>query len=112
MTSPLTWLYGTGPADRAIFGSDYRPPVSFDDHGWHTVVRLEKSDSDGQPVEIDESRMPARFYRLRALESIDSGGEVVPGFTLSTGSGHEVGQLIYALGKAIAAGMIGFRFKG
>ena len=51
--------------------------------------------------------MPARFYRLRALADVNSVGEPRPAFTLSTGSGDEMGRLMLALARAIANGMVG-----
>ena len=74
---------------------------------WHTVTRLEKRGGDGQPVEIDECRMPARFFRLRALASVNSVGEPIEAFTLVTGSGDKLGRLMLRLAKEIVDGCVG-----
>lgn len=58
--------------------------------------------SDGQPVEILEYRTPTRFT-VRALQSVDSIGELKPGFELGAGSGTNALELA----RAIAEGMIG-----
>src|SRR3990167_4274391 len=93
-------LYKPDARDRAIFGEYYVPEAEPFEHGaWHVVARIPKSGGDGQPVEIDECRMPARFFRLRALADVDGGGRPRRGFALSTGSGDAMGRLILALGQ-------------
>jgi hypothetical protein len=104
-------LYYPDDRDRAIFGESYDPPEKFTHGGWHQVVGIPKEypDSDGQAVAIDECRMPTRFFRLRMLPGVNSIG--VPyrtDITLSTGSGDDMGRILFELGKQIAAGMIGF----
>lgn len=103
------FLYETDERDREIFGDAYCPPEKFEHGQWHTVARYEKDDEggDGQPVEIDECRMPARFFRLRALPSTNSVNEPVAPFCLSSGSGDEVGRLFVQLAKAITRAMVG-----
>jgi hypothetical protein len=104
----LSSLYDRDERDRAIFGDCYAPSVDHYPHGtWHVVARIQKSGTDGQSVEIDECRMPARFFRLRALADVNSVGKQVPAFALSTGSGDGMGRLMVALGRAIAEGMVG-----
>lgn len=104
----LDALYKPDVRDRSIFGANYTPPEKFAHGEWVTVARFEKEPGgDGQPVEIDECRMPARFFRLRALDSTNSVGDPKPGFSLSTGSGDEMGRLMARLATEIAAGMVG-----
>lgn len=84
----------------------YEPPETFGIHRYHAICRIEKTGEDGQPCEIQESRTPASFYRLRALASTNSVGESVRPWTLSTGSGDEVLDLIIQVGLQAAEGMI------
>ena len=104
-------LYEPDVRDRAIFGDAYCGPTEdvFPHGTWVTVARFEKDpqDGDGQPVEVDEMRMPARFFRLRVLGASNSVGERKAGFTLTTGSGDDVAKLIVALAKQVAQGMVG-----
>lgn len=99
--------YETRHSDGVAFGDKYRAPPRIE-YGVETVVAYyPKASGDGQPVEILECRMPARFYRLRALPSTNSGGDPIPGFELSTGSGDEVAKLVATLAQAITEGMLG-----
>jgi hypothetical protein len=69
-----------------------------------TTIRHFAADLDGygQPVDIDEQRLPARFYRIRAHATSSR-----PAFTLSTGSGSDMHQLALHVGWAIARGLLG-----
>lgn len=74
MNNPLPYLdclyYGADERDRVIFGKRYCGPETFTHGGWHLVCRVEKrKGGDGQPCEIYEGRMPARFFKLVALPS-------------------------------------------
>lgn len=75
-------------------------------NGWIEVASF-AGEGDGQDVKVYESRMPARFYKLQAFDTPNSIGEINKGFTLSTGSGHEAGQLVFMMARAIAEGMLG-----
>lgn len=99
-------MYQPDERDRTIFGARYTPPERFTAGEWHTVARFEKTGEDGQPVEIDELRAPARFFRIRALASTDSVGEPKRPFTVSTASGDEMGQLAVRLAEHIAEGAL------
>lgn len=96
--------------DYAIFGGHYTPPEKFSHGGWHMVARLEKTppEGDGQDVEIDESRYPARFFRLRVLPGVNSIGAAKSALTLTTESGDKMGRLVLQIGQAFAEGMLGF----
>lgn len=115
MTHPLDDIfdpfYQPDERDRNIFGERYCPPDKFEYGKWHTVARFEKEWGDGQAAEIDECRMPARFFRLRVLQGPNSIGEVKPAFALSTGSGDEMGRLMVTLAKAVSAGMVGLHME-
>lgn len=103
-------MYLPDRRDREIFGSRYIPPDVFLHGEWHLVARFEKheADGDGAVVEIDESRLPARFFRLRIVQSGNSVGEQhFTGACIKTGSGDEVGQLLVAIAEQISNGMIG-----
>ena len=101
-------LYTPDARDLAIFGEYYVPDAEQFEHGaWRVVARIPKAGGDGQPVEIDECRMPARFFRIRALAATDGIGQHRAAFALSTGSGDAMGRLMMELGQAIAQGMVG-----
>lgn len=91
-------LYLPAPGDR-LRGLAYRPPERFKHGRWYCVAKLEPT-ADGQPVYIDELRMPARFFRLRVAEWSSR-----PGYTLRTGSGQD--EWIAATAAMIADGRLG-----
>jgi hypothetical protein len=101
-------LYYPDMRDRVLFGDAYVPPARFHHGQWYLVARFEKDEphSDGQPVRIDEMRLPARAFRLRALASRNSVGEVLPAWSLSTGTGDDMGRLCVEIAKAASEGMI------
>lgn len=119
-------MYDSGDErDAVIFAKViqyYKPPRTFRHGEWELVATIPKNGNDGQPVEIWECRLPARFFRLVALPAsytykIDKrrgpGKRTVtvhrkPG-VLSTGSGDERGQLMVDLALEISEGMVGFR---
>lgn len=100
-------MYLPDADDRDIFGGAYAPPERFTHGEWHKVASYPKAGSDGQPAEVYEFRMPARFFRVVCLPSVNSIGQPVPGFALETGSGEEMGRLCVTIARAAALGMIG-----
>jgi hypothetical protein len=94
-------LYYPDEQDRRIFGDLYQPPKKFSHGDWYTVAHIDRASEDGYDVEIDESRLPARFFRLRALP-----WDSRPGFVLSTGSGDEIARLLLDMAREIASGML------
>lgn len=104
-------MYKPDARDRAIFGDLYEPPYCFSHGEWHQIARISKADRDGDgyDVAIDESRMPARFFRIRPLPTANSVGEVkTPLAFLSTGSGDGAGSLALQIARAMSEGMIDF----
>lgn len=100
---------GVDARDGAIFrplGDRYKPPARFEHGEWHKIAEISKArpDGDGFAVEIYELRMPARFFKVEALASLDSMKRSRPGFTLSTGSGDDMGALCVRMALAIADG--------
>lgn len=80
-------------------------------HGeWKRVAHVPKAPvaGDGQPVDIYECRMPARFYKMVVLEADNSIGKRNPGGVISSGSGEDMGRLFYRLALKFAEGMAGF----
>lgn len=101
-------MYKPDDRDRSAFGERYKPPAEFPHDGWTQVAEYESGDnSDGQNVAVDESRMPARFFRLRVLPGPNSVGEMQPGYEVATGSGME--QWVAETAEQIAEGMVVFR---
>ncbi len=74
---------------------------------WTCIKKFPKISNDGQPAEVHEDRMPARFYRVIAVAGHNSVGEAKPAWALETGSGSKMHDLALAIAEAIAAGMIG-----
>lgn len=101
MTAFFEPLYLPDDRDRAIFGAAYIPPVRFRHGEWTCVASYAAVGGDGRVVEVDECRMPARFFRLRAHATASR-----PSFVLTTGSGDDMGALVVAMAKAIAGGML------
>ena len=78
------------------------------DSEWREVYRAEaKPKSDGQTAIVEECRLPAKFYRLRVLDGLNSMGEHQDGFTMTTGSGSAAGAWARLTADMIAEGMIG-----
>lgn len=74
----------------------------------YLIKRFEKAaDGDGQPVEVYETSMPAKFYTVKALPSKNSVGAPIPGFTLGTGSGSAMRELAMRIAQATSEGMLG-----
>lgn len=104
-------MYAPDERDRKVFGELYDPPECFVHGQWHRVatVRKDPKDSDGCDVEIDESRLPVRFWRLRPLRSVNSIGDTKePVAFMETGSGDEMGELVLAIARAMSQGMLQF----
>lgn len=104
-------LYWPSLRDRLGFGDSYDPPKTFPHGEWVTVAKFVPDSGDGQRVEIDEARYPARFFRLRVLPGTSSAGADLPGWTLRTGSGDETGILMAELARAIAGGMVSLEVR-
>jgi hypothetical protein len=106
-THPFASMYETRAEDREMFGDHYVGKPTQEYGEYVTVARYEKIEGDGQPVEIDEVRLPARFYRIRVLDSLNSIGEPKHGFILTTGSGYEMGKFAAQLAVHASMGMLG-----
>lgn len=111
MNTSLDFMYnGNDPRDKRIFeGLNYEGPKVFSHGDWHTVAKLEAdAESDGQNCEIQECRLPARFFRLLVHPTPNSVGKTQEGWILSTGSGDEGGAAIVRVAKLVVQGMIGW----
>lgn len=98
-------LYETDESDRNL-DPDYNAPDKFPYGDWVKIAEF-KGEGDGQDCKVYECRMPARFYKVEAFDTPNSVGKINKGFALSTGSGTEMGKLIFAIARAISEGMIG-----
>lgn len=106
-------MYLPDPRDREVFGELYNPPTEFQHGEWHEVARLPLKDgSDGFEVSIEESRLPARFFKVTAHKRLDYDGKPDGGFNVTTGSaGKELAQFVLDLAKHLNDGMIGLRLE-
>ena len=85
------------------------------EYGKETLLKhFDKSpaDSDGQPVDVFVTAMPARFYTIKAYASKNSCGDEVAPFELATGSGDKMKELALAIAQAASEGMIGLHTEG
>ena len=88
-----------------LLGDNYMPEKEFNHYEDVKIATLlSDNDDDGQDVIIYESRAPARFFKIKALDTPNSVGDIQKGFTLSTGS--DVDQLAYDIAIAIHTGML------
>ncbi|NBT36090.1 MAG: hypothetical protein EBT03_11260 [Betaproteobacteria bacterium] len=98
-------LYGT--RDRILsLGKAYKPPKTFRHGEWEIIATLKKKHEDGLDVEVYECRLPARSFKVVVKDGTNSVGNPTKGFTLSTGSGEEMGELCGLIAKAASEGMI------
>lgn len=107
MNNPIDFLY-TKQA-KGLNEPEYNPPDVFRHGEWEQVARFEKDpiNGDGQSVTIYESRLPASFYKIVVDDGENSVHNKLKGFSLSTGSGSEMGKLCFAIARAVSEGMIG-----
>lgn len=89
-------LYSPDDRDREVFGDQYDPPARFEHGEYHRVARYKSANGEVK-VEIDECRMPARFFRIRVLGDRP--------FVLVTGS--SMGELAHRIATEIARSMLG-----
>jgi ribonuclease BN (tRNA processing enzyme) len=91
---------------KKLLKSDYIECSTYEHGTEHKIAELksEKTD-DGRDVNIYETRMPARFFKIEALDTPNSIGVINKGFTLSTGSGAD--KLAFCIARAIQEGMLG-----
>jgi hypothetical protein len=108
------FLYEESKRDRESFaclGLLLNPPNRFRHSKWELIAEIPKKplNGDGQPVKLYEMRLPARFFKLEAVNSATSTGKVKNGFTLTTGSGDEMAKLVGEIALAVSEGMIGLQ---
>src|SRR3990172_6778843 len=112
----LAGLYhGHDQRDAMIFApiaQFFRPPKDFQHGEWHLIAEIPKQGGDGYPARVYECRVPARFFKVEVLDSNDSMGTPKKGFTLSTGSGDEMGVLCVQIALAASRGLIGLHEDG
>lgn len=101
-------LYSGDRYKKILSGYSYDPPEQFE-HSKDELVATIRADegSDGQDVEIYECRLPAVFWKMRVLPTPNSVGEMQEGFMMTTGSGVDMGVLIFEIAQEIADGMLG-----
>lgn len=99
-------MYDTDRESR-IFGDAFCGPERLEAWEWTLVAKYPKDpeDGDGQDVEVYVSAGPARFFKIVALEGLNSIGGNLQGFSLATGSG--CGEWAANTAKMISEGMLG-----
>ena len=101
--------YEVNEEEKDVFGDKWCGPNSFSEYKKTLIARFSKMQgSDGHDVEVYCSAAPARFYEVKALDTIDSTGHDKKGFSLSSGSGLEMAKFMAELAHNISIGMIGF----
>lgn len=97
-----------GPREKILsLGKAYKPPKKFQHGKWEMIASLKKKHEDGLDVEVYECRLPARSFKVVVKDGTDSTGKASKGFSLSTGSGDDMGELCGMIAKAASEGMIG-----
>lgn len=98
---------------RALDKAWFVPCGRFTHGEWQKIFDIPKGEysGDGSPCAIFECRMPARFFKLEVYDSKNSIGEPSAGFSLSTGSGDDMGKLISQIAIAVRRGMLGWEGK-
>lgn len=103
--NPFDHMYEPYHSERAAFGDHWVFGGKRYAHATeHMVAFFRKSGGDGQSAEVFCTAMPARFYRVAAMVSVDSVGEEKSAFSMSTGSG--CARLAADVASAIADGML------
>ena len=98
-------LYETSEKIKSL-GGLYRPPNNFPHGEWKLVAEVKKNNDDGADAEVHEMRLPARCFKVEVKDGNNSTGKPIKTFTLSTGSGGEMGELCGLIAKAASEGMI------
>jgi hypothetical protein len=113
MSNGLSELYVVKDYERRVFGDRWCGPTRYKRGEEHLVARYPAiGGGDGQPVEIYVAAFPARALTIKALEGVNSIGQVVPAFTLQTGSGDEMHHLAVKIAVAVSEGMLGIAEGG
>ena len=95
-------------AEMSGLGREYKPPEKFQHYKEELVAELKsENDSDGQDVEVYETRMPATYYRIKVLSTPNSMGVEQKDYEITTSSSMH--KLTCELAKAIAEGKIRIR---
>jgi hypothetical protein len=99
--------YDVRPEERDPFAGHWCGPKKFA-HGREELIAVYKKHQggNGQDVEVFCTAMSARFYRLHVKPSTGSVDNARQAFGMSTGSGHQMGQLAARMAEAIADGML------
>lgn len=105
MNELFDFLYQEAGLEKKTFGKHYCAEGPFV-HGEEKLIAryAKEKGGDGHDVEVYETRLPARFFRIMAIETRNSVGGFKPGFNLETGSGQE--QLAADIALAISEGML------
>lgn len=96
--------------EKEIFGDHWVGPELYQIHQESLVAIYEKDgDSDGQTVKVYCYPAPAIFYKIHALDSKNSIGEIQKEFEMNTGS--SCAKLAADIAKAISEGMLVLKEK-
>ena len=99
---------GYGAREKILsLGTAYKPPKTFQHGKWEIIATLKKTHEDGLDAEVYECRLPAASFRVVVKAGTDSVGNPTTGFTLSTGSGEDMGELCGMIARAASEGMLG-----
>ena len=86
------------------FGDHWCGPEKYVEWVKHLIAMYDPQE-DGARVEVYCQAAPARFYTIKVFPRKDYEGNLVPGYTLGTGSGED--QLAADIALAISGGMLG-----
>jgi hypothetical protein len=103
----LSSFYIIEPEEKEVFGDHWCGPDKYK-YGEDTLIAKYPvtENTDGQSVEIYCCALPARFYKLHVLESLNSLDKIQPAYTISTGS--SAWNIAALIAKNITNGMLEF----
>ena len=82
-------LYEPYASELEAFGPNWCGPLQYKHQEEALIAVYEPENEDGHRVEVFCTALPARFYRLEVSSRVSYKGDIIPGFTVNTGSGME-----------------------
>lgn len=100
-------LYRVNELERMPFGDRWNGPAVFTPWEETLIAFYGHPNPDGQSVEVYCTAAPARFYTLKVLAGVNSVGNPLVAYIVTTGSGQA--DLAAQIAQAVHYGLLGFR---
>ena len=101
-------LYKPQAYELEAFGDNCCGPEQYE-HWEKHLIAMYDPEEDGARVEVYCEAAPARFYTIKVFPHRDYKGNLVPGYTLGTGSGEA--RLTADIARAISERMLVMRLE-